>query len=112
VILVTDKKVTPTLFKALSIEYLDRLVFGEVKSSSKDIADELQVSSFPSLIVYTKEGEKIVYDGAIKQEQVVRFLDQYALPSPKSTKNRTEKKEKPTKKVQKPTTPCTLCSRS
>jgi protein disulfide-isomerase A6 len=110
VILVTDKKVTPTLFKALSIEYLERLVFGEVKSSAKELVQELEVTSFPSLIVFTKEGERVVYEGAIKQEQVVKFLDQYAVPLPeKPTKKKAEKKPQ---KPQKPQKPCTYISSS
>ncbi len=94
VVLITDKKTTPTLFKSLSIEYLDRLVFGEVKSSSKDIVNELNVSSYPTLIAFAKDGTKEVYDGPIKQEKVIAFLDKFAEPLPEKPKSTKPKKDK------------------
>ena len=67
VLLVTDKKATPPLFKALSIEFRDRLVFGEIrKSDSADIiASSLEITEFPTILVLPKgkEGTAIAYKG-------------------------------------------------
>ncbi|KAI8897064.1 hypothetical protein BC833DRAFT_527527 [Globomyces pollinis-pini] len=98
VILATDKKTTPALFKALSVEYLDRLLFGIVPSSKTDIINELQVDSYPSLLVIPKDSneEIIRYTGPIKQEAVVEFLDKYAKPKPVKEKG-SKKKDKKSK---------------
>ena len=37
IILFTEKKATPTVYKALSKKYLERLNFGEVKKSDEDL---------------------------------------------------------------------------
>ena len=39
VLLFTDKKSTPAIFKALSKKYLDKLVFGEVRASENALLD-------------------------------------------------------------------------
>jgi hypothetical protein len=39
VLLFTDKKTTPAIFKALSKKFLEKLVFGEVRSSEISLAD-------------------------------------------------------------------------
>jgi protein disulfide-isomerase A6 len=68
VLLVTDKKATPPLFKALSIEFRDRLVFGEIrKSDSKDvIASSFGITEFPTILVLPKEkdGNTVTYKGS------------------------------------------------
>ncbi|KAJ3336555.1 hypothetical protein HDU91_001747, partial [Kappamyces sp. JEL0680] len=107
VLLATEKKTTPTLFKALSIEYLDRLVFGEVKKTQSAIVEALEITSFPAILVFPKDGgSPVVYPGrvlpqpltspgAVKQDELVQFLDQYALPAPKKRETAKPKKDKP-----------------
>ncbi len=66
VILVTDKKSTPTLFKALSIEYLKRLTFGEVRKTESDIVASLNVEKYPTVLVLTDDSPTpVVYDGIL-----------------------------------------------
>ncbi|KAJ3275919.1 hypothetical protein HDV01_006786 [Terramyces sp. JEL0728] len=107
VVLVTDKKTTPPLFKALSIEYLDRLAFGEVKSSNAELVAELGVETFPAILLFPKDGSNVIpYDGIVKQAQLVEFLDKYAPPSKrkksdkKKDKKEKEKKDKKEAKVE------------
>lgn len=103
VVLVTDKKTTPVLFKALSIEYLDRLIFGEIKSSNKELVESLKVEKYPAVLLFPKEdnAEPIFYDGPIKQEAVVGFLDKYAIPPVKSKKDKKTPKSKAEKNTKK-----------
>lgn len=63
VILISKKSTTPPLYKALSTEYKDRLLFGEVKSSSGDIADKLNITDVPAIIIIAKDGRRITYEG-------------------------------------------------
>ena len=37
ILLFTDKKTTPTLFKALSKRFLNRLIFGEIRSTEENL---------------------------------------------------------------------------
>jgi hypothetical protein len=37
ILLFSEKKSTPALFKALSKKYLDKLVFGEIRSSETEL---------------------------------------------------------------------------
>lgn len=107
VLLVTDKKATPPLFKALSIEFKDRLVFGEVrKSDSSKVIESLEISSFPTILLLPKEigGEKIPYTGASKYAELGQFLSEYAAPeTKKKTKAEKDKKSKTTKSKEKST---------
>ena len=57
IILFTDKKATPTVFKALSKKHLDRLNFGEVKSSEEDLIKQFGIESFPTIIALTDPDE-------------------------------------------------------
>lgn len=53
VLLFTDKKSTPAIFKALSKKFLDKLVFGEVRTSEKQLLDKYGVTEYPTIIVVT-----------------------------------------------------------
>lgn len=53
VLLFTDKKSTPVIYKALSKRFLDKLVFGEVRTSDKELINRFGISEFPSLLVLT-----------------------------------------------------------
>lgn len=55
VLLFTDKKSTPAIFKALSKKYLDKLVFGEVRSSEEQMLLKYGVTEFPTLLVLTDQ---------------------------------------------------------
>jgi len=65
IMLFTDKKSTPTVFKALSKKHIDRLNFGEVKQSETELLKSFGVTTFPTIIALTEpedyKGEK--YEG-------------------------------------------------
>ncbi|TPX72108.1 hypothetical protein SpCBS45565_g00488 [Spizellomyces sp. 'palustris'] len=99
VILVSQKPSTPPLYKALSTEYKNRLILGEVKSSAKDILEKLNVTNIPSVILIPKDsGQPILYEGPLKHAGLVKFLDKYALakkdaPSEKKAGEKSSKGE-------------------
>ena len=75
VLLISDKKSTPPLFKALSIEFRNRLVFGEVRksdSTSSEVISSLNVTTFPTILVLSKEwkGEAVKYEGTYNNRNV------------------------------------------
>ncbi|KAI9324431.1 hypothetical protein DFJ73DRAFT_872633 [Zopfochytrium polystomum] len=96
VIMATSKDKTPPLYKALSAEYYDRLLLGEVKSSDKALVEKLNASTFPSVFVVPKDADlagAILFEGDLKHGPLVEFLNKYAAP-PKGKKEKKEKKEK------------------
>lgn len=65
ILLFTDKKSTPTVFKALSKKHIERLNFGEIKQAEAELVKEFGVEAFPTIIALTDpenyKGEK--YEG-------------------------------------------------
>lgn len=94
---------TPYLYKALSTTFRTRLLFGEIRSSEKDLIKEYDVKDMPAVVVVTKDGEKVNYSGLMKSEGLTKFLEEYALPLKKGNKkgdksksdNEDEKKSAP-----------------
>lgn len=69
VLLLTDKKSTPALFKALSKKYLDKLVFGEIRASETDLIAKFgEQIVYPSLLAVTnvESLETVKFDGEMK----------------------------------------------
>lgn len=63
-ILANKKSSIPPLFKALSAEFDERLILGEVKSTDKDNIETLGIKDFPAVVLYPANSDKpIVYDG-------------------------------------------------
>lgn len=72
--LVTEKPSTPALYKALSVAFKSRLIFGETKKSAENTAllntIGIEISKWPALLVLPKqEGDVqskfVKYDGKI-----------------------------------------------
>ena len=84
--LFTDKKKTTNLYKALAIEFKDRLTFTEVHKSNTDLVEEFGVKSFPTFVVV--EGEnRHSFEDKPSRAGLVKFFEQFAKPSQKSSKS-------------------------
>lgn len=85
ILLFTEKKSTPTIYKALSKRYLDKLTFGEVKKSDEALCKQFGITEFPTIMALTDPenmvGEK--YEGEMKIDQLTKFLGNYAYSTPK-----------------------------
>jgi len=81
VMLFTDKKSVPTLFKALALEYRNRLHFGWIKSTEKELVEKYGVEKFPTVLVQ-KKGEETTtkFDGKVGFDALNAFLKKYAPP--------------------------------
>ncbi|ORX82201.1 thioredoxin-like protein [Basidiobolus meristosporus CBS 931.73] len=88
-ILFTNKDKTTTLYKALSVDYHNRITLGQVKNTESEIVQRYNVEKFPTLLVFPKgaQSEPVVYDGALKHAALFEFMGQYA-PSKASQKSR------------------------
>lgn len=94
VVLFTQRKSTPPLFKALSKHFKDKLSFGEIRQSEKELAQRFQITAFPSVLVIS-DGENykgVRYEGALTRDALEKFLNQYAY-SPKKKEDTVAVKE-------------------
>jgi len=85
IILFTEKKSTPTVYKALSKKYLERLTFGEIKQASEELVKQFGIVTFPTIMALTDPenyaGEK--YEGEMNIDQLTKFMGIYAYSTPK-----------------------------
>lgn len=65
VLVFTDKKSTPAVFKALSKQYKGKLSFGHVRDSETQLIKNYKVSKFPSVILVTNpyDNEGVEFPG-------------------------------------------------
>jgi len=94
-LLFTDKTTTPNLYKSLSVDFKDRLLLGEVRNTQKEIVEQFDVSTFPTLVVIKENEEREVFQGKINYENLLSFLTPFALP-PKQTASDTKPTPTPT----------------
>ena len=87
VILFTNKKTTPLMFRGLSGYFYDRLHFGVVHETEKALCERLNIKKFPSIMVIqtiedgviVDEPIDIMYTGELDVQHIVQFLNKYAL---------------------------------
>ncbi|KAI8642221.1 hypothetical protein BD408DRAFT_367073 [Parasitella parasitica] len=100
-LLFTNKPTTTPLYKALSIDFKDRMLVGEVKQSERNIVGEYGIESFPTLLIISPEHGVVKFEGKLNRENLKTFMEKHALPS--DNKNTpppaTPEKEQPKKKV-------------
>lgn len=85
VLLFTEKKTTPTIYKALSKKYLQRLNMGEVKNTEEALVKKFGITAFPTIIALTdpENAEFDKYEGEMNIDQLTKFLGNYAYSTPK-----------------------------
>lgn len=88
VILFTEKQYPGVMFRGLTANFFDKLLFGTIHSSESDLINEYNISSFPTLMVYKSqdkntllfEPEKHFFTGNIHNlEKLIEFLTPFAL---------------------------------
>jgi hypothetical protein len=80
ILLFTESKKSPIVFRALS-EYFDQtLLFGMVKSDETALAAKYKVTSYPSLFILKNDEKKpIKYeDGAFTYSEIFEFINTYS----------------------------------
>ncbi len=88
VLIFTERKSTAPLFKALSKQYKDKLLFGEVRSTEREIIDKFKVTKFPTLLIITDpfEYQADLYENEFKIDLLNKFLNKYSYQDPKYEK--------------------------
>jgi len=76
VILFTEKKTSPPMFRSLSLQFKSSLAFGEVHSSEKELVARFGIETFPSILVVS--GDRVEkYEGPLKANDIRKFLKQF-----------------------------------
>jgi len=84
VLLFTDKRSVPTLFKALALEYRNRLKFGWIKNTEKELVEKYGVENFPTVLVQKKDDTTFYkFGGKVGFDALNDFLKPYA-PRPRN----------------------------
>ncbi len=80
VILFSDKKGTPLIFKALSSHFDKTLIFGIIKDTEQGIVSKYKVKSFPAVfLIKEKDGKPLKYDGKEYSYQAIfDFINIYS----------------------------------
>lgn len=76
VLLFTERKSTAPIFKALSKQFKEKLVFGEVRKSETELIQKYKVTQFPTILVITDPYEHTgdVFQKDIKIDLITKFL--------------------------------------
>ena len=88
VYLFSAKQKVPPIYKALTTNFQNRLRFAFVQAESDirvEISEKFGIEKWPTLLIETVDGEKIVYDGKMKLPAINEFVEPYAL-SPENKK--------------------------
>ncbi|XP_051912610.1 putative protein disulfide-isomerase DDB_G0275025 [Hippocampus zosterae] len=75
----SDKKGVPTLYKALSVAFENKLLFAIIRNSETELVDQYRVKSFPTLLlVKASEKKPIPYKGALNYKEIFAFFNIYS----------------------------------
>lgn len=97
-ILFTEKGTISALWKAIAIDFLGSISVAQVRSKEKAAVELFGVTEFPTIVLIPALGEdKIVYDGEINKDDIVKFLSQVAPPNPDSAPASKKAKKEPKK---------------
>ena len=80
VLLFTSKNNTPSMYRALSQFFINKLIFGEIKQSETELVKLFNIKNFPTLVVVVDEekNKNDFYKGKITYEDVKKYLNKYA----------------------------------
>ena len=93
--LISQKDEVPVMFKALSAEFYNQVDLCYFKSTDKEIVTKAGISKFPSLVIFSKNKDPIVYDGPQKFKQIKEYMETFAINRKKGSE---KKKDFPKKK--------------
>ena len=89
VILFTSKESTPSLYKALSKYFINRLIFGEVHKNQNELVELFKIKEFPTLMVMLDEEKNKyeIYKRKLDYESLKSYLNTLGTCSDSDGKN-------------------------
>lgn len=84
VYLFSNKAKTPPIYAALTTQFFNQVRFAFVRKDDNNEAKtyletEYKVSSYPTMVVETRDGSLVYYDGRYKLPELVKWLSPFAL---------------------------------
>jgi protein disulfide-isomerase A6 len=95
-LLFTEKGTTSALTRALAIDFLGSIKFGQVRNKESAAVETFGIDSFPT-VVLLPGGEKdpLVYSGEMKKKDIVEFLNQASGSGTKEKKPASKSSKEP-----------------
>ena len=80
IILFTSKDSTPSLYKALSKFFINKLIFGEIHKTQTELVELFKIRDFPTLMVMIDEEKNKyeIYKKKMDYENIKSYLNKYA----------------------------------
>lgn len=78
VILFTEKKGVPTLFKGLAVAFEGKMVFGIVRPEADSVVRKFKVRSYPKLVVSRSDKPLAEYSGELNFKEIFDFVNIYS----------------------------------
>ena len=87
VILFTSKESTPSLYKALSKFFINKLIFGEVHKTQTELVELFKIKEFPTLMVMLDEEKNKfeIYKRKMDYESLQSYLNKFAVKKKSTT---------------------------
>ena len=87
VILFTSKESTPSLYKALSKFFINKLIFGEVHKTQTELVELFKIREFPTLMVMLDEEKNKfeIYKRKMDYESLQSYLNKFAVKKKSTT---------------------------
>jgi hypothetical protein len=81
VVLFTSKESTPSLYKALSKFFINKLIFGEVHKTQTELVELFKIKEFPTLMVMLDEEKNKyeIYKKKLNYESLKSYLNKFAV---------------------------------
>jgi protein disulfide-isomerase A6 len=81
-LLFTEKGTTSALIRALAIDFLGSIKFGQVRNKDSAAVEMFGIENFPTVVLLPGgEKDSVVYDGEMKKKDIVEFLNQVVQPA-------------------------------
>jgi protein disulfide-isomerase A6 len=94
-ILFTEKGNISALLRALAIDYLGTVNFGQIRNKEAAAVETFGIEKYPTFVVLPGgSSEPLIYDGDLKKEPMRDFLKQVATPNPDPAPEPAKKKGK------------------
>jgi protein disulfide-isomerase A6 len=101
-ILFTEKGTISALLRALAIDYLGVINFGQIRNKETAAVEMFGVEKFPSLLLLPGgDQDPVLYDGDLKKDPMSEFLSQAGQPNPDPAPEASTKKEQKASKKDK-----------
>lgn len=79
----SEKGTTASMTKALAVDFLGGITFGQIRNNQKEAVEMFGIQSFPALVVLPGgAADAELYKGQMHKDEMSKFLSKFAEPNP------------------------------